>query len=232
MIDLYDREALRLDEGQALDAELEARMERVAQLCKLTEKTRVLDVGCGSGVMLPFYERAGASLSRVTGLDLSQGMLTHARRAYPSAEFIRGDIHNFEDPDFRLFDRVVFNNCYHHLHDQQVALRHVTEELISGGGLVVISDPRGKQGALKDKKAHPHADLRDLPSKNQLAKAVEKQGSGTTGVHSFTSSLLSVESAHDFYCAILRPGGRAPEKGGAGVQEQARGDSKYKMRDR
>lgn len=182
-------------------------MERVAQACKLTEKTRVLDVGCGSGVMVPFYERFGASLSRVTGLDLSEGMLTHARRTHPSAEFIQGDVHTFEDPDFRLFDRVVFNNCYHHLHDQQLALRHVTEELISGGGLVIISEPRGKQGVLKDKKAHPRADLRDLPSKSQLTRTVEKQGSGTTGVHSFTSSLLLVESIvdeEDFYCAVLR----------------------------
>merc|ERR1712217_958593 len=130
--------------------------------------------------MLPFYEESGVPLSKVTGLDLSEGMLSLARKRHPTAEFVQGDISTFEDPNCRLFDRVIFNGCYQNLHDQELALRHVTEELITGGGLSIISEPRGKGSVEKDKKEHPRANLHGLPSKGKLEKIVKGLGGSGT----------------------------------------------------
>lgn len=51
---------------------------------------RVLDLGCGTGV--PTARRLTDAGLRVTGVDLSPGMLAKARANVPEAEFIHADI--------------------------------------------------------------------------------------------------------------------------------------------
>ena len=51
---------------------------------------RALDVGCGSGEILELLRNRG--MGRLTGLDLSAGMIAEARRHLPEAEFYLGEI--------------------------------------------------------------------------------------------------------------------------------------------
>lgn len=197
-----------VDADVPMDPELESNYRRIAKLCQLDARTSVLDVGTGNGGMFPFYEACGVAISAVTGVDLSDGMLEYTRKRYSPATLVKGDICTFEDPNCRLFDRVVFNSCFESIHDQEFALRHVTQELIVGGGLLIISEPRGKAGLEAFKKANPRAVLHGLSTKAKLQKLVSAGGdSGSAGVHSAGSPLLSVESVEDedgFYCAVLR----------------------------
>lgn len=206
--ELHDKEASEVVVKSSPDDALAPYLQRIADACKLDAQTSVLDVATGTGVMLPFYKEKGVSMLNVVGVDLSAGMLEHARERYTDATFFQKDICNFEDPEGRLFDRVVFNACYGHIHDPETALRHVTEELISGGGLIVISEPRGKAWLQEAKKSDQRAILHSMPSKSQLQKLITKLGgSGSVAVFASHSPLLSVECVHDeddFYCAVLR----------------------------
>lgn len=56
---------------------------------------RVLDVGCGTG--LPTARQLADAGLRVTGVDLSPGMLALARRNVPEAELVRGDMADLAD---------------------------------------------------------------------------------------------------------------------------------------
>jgi SAM-dependent methyltransferase len=61
----------------------------------LTEGDRVLDLGCGTG--LPTARQlAGAGL-RVTGVDISGGMLAVARANVPEADFVQADLADLVD---------------------------------------------------------------------------------------------------------------------------------------
>jgi SAM-dependent methyltransferase len=51
---------------------------------------RVLDLGCGTG--LPTARRLADAGLRVTGVDLSAGMLARARANVPGAEFLEADV--------------------------------------------------------------------------------------------------------------------------------------------
>src|ERR1700730_2432740 len=51
--------------------------------------TRLLDVGCGSGLALQLAEKRGATVS---GLDASDGLLAVARSRVPGADLRQGDI--------------------------------------------------------------------------------------------------------------------------------------------
>ena len=59
-------------------------------LTRLPVGSRVLDIGCGTG--LPTARRLSEGGLRVTGVDLSEGMLEIARREVPAAEFHRMDL--------------------------------------------------------------------------------------------------------------------------------------------
>ncbi|MBM9504464.1 class I SAM-dependent DNA methyltransferase [Actinacidiphila acididurans] len=57
--------------------------------------SRVLDLGCGTG--LPTARQLVTAKMRVTGVDLSSGMLALARRNVPEADLIRADIADLVD---------------------------------------------------------------------------------------------------------------------------------------
>src|SRR2546423_14321385 len=61
--------------------------------------TRMLDVGCGSGLALRLAADRGADVS---GLDASEGLLEHARRRVPGAPVVQGELEElpFEDGSF------------------------------------------------------------------------------------------------------------------------------------
>ncbi|GJF30058.1 methyltransferase [Kitasatospora sp. NE20-6] len=61
-------------------------------LAELPPGARVLDVGCGTGD--PTARQLVAGGLRVTGVDLSDGMLTEARRVVPGAELHRLDMYD------------------------------------------------------------------------------------------------------------------------------------------
>jgi tRNA (cmo5U34)-methyltransferase len=56
-----------------------------ASLLPDAENSRVLDLGCGTGLELEFYYRACPS-AKVTGIDLSEGMLSALKKKFPEKD--------------------------------------------------------------------------------------------------------------------------------------------------
>nr|WP_237405383.1 class I SAM-dependent methyltransferase [Streptomyces sp. SN-593] len=59
-------------------------------IAELAPGSRVLDLGCGTG--LPTARQFTDAGMRVTGVDLSAGMLARARHNVPEAEFLQADV--------------------------------------------------------------------------------------------------------------------------------------------
>ena len=78
----------------------------LVELLSLDPGTEILDIGCGTGRHSLELARRGC---RVTGVDLSQGMLAEARKAAEAAgvdvEWVKADATTYQAP--RLFDAVV-----------------------------------------------------------------------------------------------------------------------------
>ncbi|MTE20806.1 methyltransferase domain-containing protein [Streptomyces sp. TRM43335] len=69
---------------------------------ELPAGSRVLDVGCGTGV--PTARRLVEAGHRVTGIDISPGMIELSRRNVPEAEFHVLDVAELERRDLGPFD--------------------------------------------------------------------------------------------------------------------------------
>lgn len=140
----HDREIQRAFDAQAAAFERApvqsdpAAIERLALFAAFPAGSRVLDAGCGPGLVSAAFLRAGY---RIFGVDLSAEMIDRARAR--CAEF--GDRAHFERrslfdplPDCG-FDAAVSRYVIHHVIDPLAFLRRQAE-LVRPGGVVVASD--------------------------------------------------------------------------------------------
>ncbi|CAK9039903.1 unnamed protein product [Durusdinium trenchii] len=168
------------------------RLQRIAKSCSLESKTTLLDVGTGTGALLPFFKESGGDLAQITGVDLSAGMLGFARERFPQARFVQDDVLHFEGGPY---DRVVFNACFGNLYDPVAVLKHVAQKLLSDGGLVVISHPLGRAWLTTLKEKDPRMVLHDLPGSEELKQMLAQ-------VPELALEFLEDES--DYYCLVLK----------------------------
>jgi SAM-dependent methyltransferase len=86
---------------------------------------RVLDVGCGTGVLARAAHARVEAHGRVAGLDPNDGMLTVARRAEPDIEWQPGLAEQLPYPD-HSFDRTVSQFALMFFTDPKAALREMS----------------------------------------------------------------------------------------------------------
>ncbi|MEW2805520.1 class I SAM-dependent methyltransferase [Streptomyces massasporeus] len=95
---------------------------------------RVLDMGCGTGRDAAHLHGAGRA---VTGADLSEAMLAHARAHHPGPRYVHADLHGF---DLGSFDAVVCLDSsllYCHTNDQLDGFLASCHHALAPGGLLV-----------------------------------------------------------------------------------------------
>ena len=96
---------------------------------------RLLDVGCGGGLLLRDASAAGI---RVTGLDHSPDMVELARERAPEADVVLGEAERLPFPD-RSFDALAMSIVFFFLEDPVGALRECRRVLRPGGRLAVYT---------------------------------------------------------------------------------------------
>jgi SAM-dependent methyltransferase len=124
--------------GEVVHAEHLARYLLAAQLA---ESRRVLDAACGEGYGTNLIAAAGAASA--VGIDLDDQTVAHARRRYPSAEFVSGDVRQlpFEDG---AFDLVVSFETIEHVTDPERVLNEL-RRVLADEGVLLISTPNKTQ---------------------------------------------------------------------------------------
>ena len=97
--------------------------------------TRMLDVGCGAGLVLRLAADRGADVS---GLDASPAMVAHAQARVPGAPIVQGEIEELPFDD-EAFDVVTGFNSFQYAARPAHALEEAARVLAPGGRVLMLT---------------------------------------------------------------------------------------------
>jgi SAM-dependent methyltransferase len=109
---------------------------QIVDAARVASVDRVLDVGCGTGVLARAAADQVADESQVTGLDLNEGMLAVARRLRPQIDWRQGDATRLPLP-VASYDVVLSQFSLMYFPDRHAAIREMLRVLRPGGRLAV-----------------------------------------------------------------------------------------------
>jgi SAM-dependent methyltransferase len=107
----------------------------VMRLLRQHEPQRLLDLGCGTGLLTGRIRRAFPRAS-VVGFDFSHGMLRHAAEHGQGDVWVQGDATRLPFRGGR-FDTIVSTEAFHWFPDQRAAVAECFRVLVPGGRLLV-----------------------------------------------------------------------------------------------
>ena len=134
VIDFFNKQAADWD-AQLIRSDEKIR--RILDNAGIGNGSRVLDVACGTGVLIPDY--LARNVSSVTAIDIAPEMIRIAEEKFCSftdrVRFICGDV---ETTDVGTgFDAIVVYNAFPHFPDPERLIRHLAGLLKKGGILTV-----------------------------------------------------------------------------------------------
>ncbi|MDJ1131254.1 class I SAM-dependent methyltransferase [Streptomyces iconiensis] len=157
-------DALGMEFERAFAERKQAQTDAVEDLSRrLAPGSRVLDVGCATG--RPTAEQLCAMGLEVTGIDVSEVMLAHARRQVPRARFVLADLFGDVPAGLGVYDAVVCLFCFVDLPELPFVegLRRLGALTVPGGTLLfaVPESQGGEEVRFLDRTYRPMRCLRE-----------------------------------------------------------------------
>lgn len=172
-IAFFDRISSNWDDDEILSTP--ERIRSILGHLEIMSGMDVLDLGTGTGVLIPYLHEMIAPAGTVTAVDISRGMLSKAIDKYgdlPRVNFVESD---FEESNVSgLYDIILLYSVYPHLHTPERTLKKLTGNLNPGGRIVIAfpTDESFINEIHHQRKAQ--SDL--LPSAHELASRIEEWG--------------------------------------------------------
>ena len=132
VIDFFDHAAAGWDAQLVRN---EAVIEQILDNAGIHPGVSVLDVACGTGVLIPDYLRRGAA--QVTAIDISSEMVRIAREKFPqkNVTILCGDAAQASFSE--LFDCIMIYNAFPHFPEPEHVISHLAGLVKPGGTLSV-----------------------------------------------------------------------------------------------
>jgi ubiquinone/menaquinone biosynthesis C-methylase UbiE len=132
------------------------RLKATVKASRLRRGERVLDVGTGTGILIPYIMKYGPSEIHVC--DLAENMLRRVKEKFPLLITHLCDVSDLPLPDDSL-DVAFINACFSNIMDKSKSLNNL-HRILRRKGRLVISHPLGRDFIIELKKSTPfHLDL-------------------------------------------------------------------------
>lgn len=128
--DFFNDFAPRWDNEPIADKEI---IDTILDNGGVTESINILDVGCGTGVLFPYYlER---NVKSITAVDLSPEMVKIAKNKFPQADVICGDAENMTFTN--QFDVIMIYNAFPHFPEPEKLIVNLSKALKQNGRISI-----------------------------------------------------------------------------------------------
>jgi len=144
------------------------RLEEIVRAGGILPGDTVLDIGSGTGILIPIIKRYKPS--QIYACDLSEKMLSQLKTNYPDVQTFLTDVKDLRLPQASV-DVAFLNACYPNIADKAGAFDNLSR-IVKPGGRVVISHPIGKTFilSLKDAMSFPLDEFPGRQSAEELFK--------------------------------------------------------------
>jgi len=137
----FDEAAVEWDASEV--GETRTRLQEIVAGLGIEAVSRVLDVGAGTGVLVPLLLEATDGEGQIVALDFSGEMLRRAQAKGHPVAYVQGDAQWLPFPA-ETFDWVICNAVFPHFPDKQRVV-HETSRVLRKGGRLVICHTASRQ---------------------------------------------------------------------------------------
>jgi ubiquinone/menaquinone biosynthesis C-methylase UbiE len=117
-------------------AQLDLIVQDIIKKMSLHKEEKLLDVGCGSGVLLSKLVKETEAIG--IGIDFSEKEIEIAKDHFPHIQFHVGNAESIPFPD-HTFDKILCYSVLHYIKDWRPAIRELLR-MCRDGGMVLLGD--------------------------------------------------------------------------------------------
>jgi ubiquinone/menaquinone biosynthesis C-methylase UbiE len=153
-------------------------MEKLVPQFGLEHGQNILDVGTGTGVLIPHLIRAVGPDGSVTAIDYSEKMIQVCRTKHSHLKNVNIELKNIEEDALltESFDAVICFGVFPHLENKEKALRNINRILKSSGKLVIAHALSSEELKTHHNNASSTVMHDVLPEKAEMKKLLEQTG--------------------------------------------------------
>ncbi len=136
------------EEWDTMVTHVPEKLDFITGLLGLISSSRVLDVGTGTGVMIPYLTSIISPPGKIVALDYAEEMIKVAAwkfppARYPQVQYLVQDI--YHAPVKRQYDIILCYSCFPHFPDKPGIITHLARGLASGGTLMIAHSESREQ---------------------------------------------------------------------------------------
>jgi ubiquinone/menaquinone biosynthesis C-methylase UbiE len=144
----------------------------------LEQGQNILDVGTGTGVLIPYLIRAVGLEGSVTAVDYSEKMIQVCKKKHLHLKNVSIKLGNIEETAFptESFDTVICFGVFPHLENKKKALRNINRILKPDGKLIIAHALSSEELKAHHNNASSTVMHDVLPEETEMKKLLEQTG--------------------------------------------------------
>jgi ubiquinone/menaquinone biosynthesis C-methylase UbiE len=153
-------------------------LEMLVLKSKLAAGQRVLDVGTGTGTLIPTLSKAVGNSGLVVAVDFAEKMIEVSKRKYSNIPNVKIELENVEELNYPVgyFDAVICFGMFPHIQNKEKALAKINCVLKTKGKLMIAHALSSRELTELHSKEAPLIANDVLPSKIEMAELLKNSG--------------------------------------------------------
>jgi ubiquinone/menaquinone biosynthesis C-methylase UbiE len=169
-------------------------LEKLVLQFALKAGQNVLDVGTGTGVLIPLLVKAVGPSGSVTAIDASEKMVQICKKKHLHIENVSIKVGNIEEASLPpgFFNAVICFGVFPHIDNKEKALRNINSTLKPCGKLVIAHALSSEELKAHHKKVAEHMEHSVLPNETEMRQLLKQTGFAGIRIRDGTGSYLCV----------------------------------------